>query len=145
MGSIDHARAHRPASHAKCRLQFGFDLRNLRRPALLAAGQFCPRWKITATVLSLNRETPMSKFSGLALNVGATSRMTLLNPITHQPIREAASNEAWIDLHSASATIGRGHDRDMTDKQIKIQRRRLTAEEIVAILYRARSHIDPWR
>ena len=74
----------------------------------------------------------MSKFSGLALNVGAASRMTLLNPITRQPIRDSKGNEAWIDLHSASAAIGRKHDRDMTDKQIKMQRRRLSAEEIEA-------------
>ncbi len=74
----------------------------------------------------------MSKFAGLGLSVDAPARMTIQNPITGQPVRNAETGEeGWIDFLSASGAVGRAHDRMVTDRRIK-QGRRIKAEEIDA-------------
>jgi hypothetical protein len=71
-----------------------------------------------------------NKFQGLGLNVETPVRMTIANPVTGQPLRNAETGEeGWIDLLSASGTIGRAHDRAVTDRRIK-SGRRVRAEEI---------------
>lgn len=72
----------------------------------------------------------MSKFSGLGLAVDAPARMMITNPVTGQPLRNRETGEdGWIDLLSASGTVGRAHDRVVTDRRIKLGRR-VKAEEI---------------
>lgn len=48
-----------------------------------------------------------------------TSRMTIMHPFNGQPLRDAEGNEAWIDLLHLHGTIGRGHDREVTDRNIR--------------------------
>jgi hypothetical protein len=77
----------------------------------------------------------MSKFSGLGIGVETPSRMTILHPVSRQPLRDAESGEeAWIDLLSMNSKVGRDHDRAVTDKQLKMRNRRLSAEEFEADL-----------
>lgn len=74
----------------------------------------------------------MSKFSGLGLAVEVPSRMTILHPVTRQPLRNALGEETYIDLLSASSSVARAHDRVTTDARIKMGNRRISAEEIEA-------------
>lgn len=62
----------------------------------------------------------MNSFAGLELAVEKPQRMTLMHPVTGQPIRDGDGNEAWIDLYSADSKIARDHSN-------AIQRRRLAA------------------
>lgn len=74
----------------------------------------------------------MDKFAGLALQVDATSRMTIINPVTRQPLRSADGEEAWVDLLAASGKIGAAHDRAVTDRQLRTRGARYTAEQAEA-------------
>jgi hypothetical protein len=75
----------------------------------------------------------MSKFAGLGMAVDAPARVTLLHPVTRQPLRNAETGDpAWIDVISSASQIGRAHDRAVTDKQIKMRGARLRAEDIEA-------------
>jgi hypothetical protein len=59
--------------------------------------------------------------------------MTIVNPITGQPLRNAETGEeGWIDFLSASGAVGRAHDRFVMDRRLKMGTRRLKAEEIDA-------------
>ena len=75
----------------------------------------------------------MSKFSGLGLSVDSPARLIILDPTTRQPLRNAETGEeAWIEMLSASGSVARAHDRVVTDKQLKMRGRRMTAEEMDA-------------
>lgn len=79
------------------------------------------------------QSTNMSKFAGLGVPVDDVSRLTLLDPYTGQAIRNPETKEtAWIDLLPATSRIGKAHDRQMLDKNIKRGVRRMTAEELEA-------------
>ncbi|MGE4043587.1 MAG: hypothetical protein AB7F35_01945 [Acetobacteraceae bacterium] len=76
-----------------------------------------------------------SKFAGLALGVDSVARMTIIHPVTRQPLRNAETGEeAWIDLLSAGSSIGRAHDRAVTDRQLRLRGQRYTAEQAEADL-----------
>ena len=75
-----------------------------------------------------------SKFAGLALAVDAPARMTILHPVTRQPLRDSAGEEAWIDLLSADSAAARAHDRAITDALIRAGARRRSAEQMDAEL-----------
>ena len=81
----------------------------------------------------------MSKFAGLGLQTDAPSRMTILHPVTGQPLRVCTigadgkpefREEAYIELLSRDSTVARRHDRAVADKQLRSRGRRLTAEEL---------------
>jgi hypothetical protein len=73
----------------------------------------------------------MSRFAGLGMAVDAPSRLYLLHPVTRRPLVNAETDEpAWIDLVSSVGQIGRAHERAVTDKQIKMRGRRMTAEDM---------------
>ena len=71
----------------------------------------------------------MSKFSGLGLAIEVPSRMIILHPVTRYPLRNTLGEETYIDLLSASSSVGRAHDRTMTDARIKMGNKRYSAEE----------------
>lgn len=73
-----------------------------------------------------------SKFAGLGLAVDAPTRMTILHPITRQPLRDDEGNEAWIDLLAADSPQGRAHDRTVLDNQLRTGGRRLSSETMDA-------------
>lgn len=75
----------------------------------------------------------MSKFAGLGLSVDVPARMTIVHPLSGQPVRNAETGEeGWIELLAASGTTGRAHDRGVMDRRIKQGQRRVRAEEIDA-------------
>lgn len=65
----------------------------------------------------------MSKFEGLALAVEVVGRMVLKHPITGLPIRDAAGNEAWVDLHSADSEPARKAQRAITNARLSMRNR----------------------
>jgi hypothetical protein len=72
----------------------------------------------------------MSKFSGLSIGVDQPSKMLILHPVTRQPLRNKdTGEESWIEVLSMGSKVGREHDRSVTDKQLKMRNRRLTADE----------------
>ena len=75
-----------------------------------------------------------SKFAGLALAVDAPARMTILDPHTGQPLRDANGEDAWIDLLSADSAAARAQDRATIDAQIRAGGRRRSAEQMDAEL-----------
>lgn len=81
----------------------------------------------------------MSKFAGLGLATEAASRMTIMHPVTGQPLRRKEADEkgklvekeeAFLDLLSRDSKAARQHDRLVADKQLRSRGRRLTAEEL---------------
>jgi len=55
-----------------------------------------------------------SKFAGLAVNVGAPSRMVIINPMTDKPLADKNGKEAYIDLLSADNPEASKIDRAQT-------------------------------
>lgn len=78
--------------------------------------------------------TNSNKFAALALEVEAPSRMTIVHPVTRQPLRvEDTGNEAWIDLYSDDSEVARKHQRAITRKRLAMKGRgKLTPEELEA-------------
>jgi hypothetical protein len=75
----------------------------------------------------------MSKFSGLAVPTDHPARMTILHPVTGQPIRRTDSGEvAWIDVLSADSKVARDHERAAQNRRIQSRARRITADDIEA-------------
>lgn len=74
----------------------------------------------------------MSKFAGLGLAVDEPKRMTLLHPVTRQPIRDG-EGVAYIDLHSSDSQIARKHNREIQQRRLNMRGRgRLSTHEIEA-------------
>jgi acyl-CoA reductase-like NAD-dependent aldehyde dehydrogenase len=74
-----------------------------------------------------------NKFAGLAVATDRPARMTILHPVTGQPIRRTDSGEAaWIDILSADSKAARDHEREMQNRRLRSRARRVTAEEIEA-------------
>lgn len=59
----------------------------------------------------------MSKFGGLAANVTAPSRMTIIHPATGRPIVDEAGKEAYIDLMSQDSASARQRVKDKAAEQ----------------------------
>lgn len=75
----------------------------------------------------------MSRFSGLALDVDKPGRLMLVNPVTRQPLRDGAGNEAWIDLYSSDSAAARTCMRAQSRRRLNVRGRvRLTPEELEA-------------
>lgn len=75
----------------------------------------------------------MSKFAGLEIEVDKPQRMTLVHPVTRQPIRDAEGKEAWIDLHSSDSAIARKHQRAVQNRRLNMRGRgKIGAEELEA-------------
>ena len=72
----------------------------------------------------------MSIFDGLKLAVDTPARLILTHPITGQPLRDAEGADAWIDVLAISSTVGRAHDRIITDRRMKQGQARVTAEQL---------------
>lgn len=72
-----------------------------------------------------------SKFAGLGLAVDKPARMTVLHPVTGQPIRRADTGEAaWIDVLSADSQAARAHEREAQNRRLRSRARRLAAEDL---------------
>lgn len=78
----------------------------------------------------------MSKFDALELDVDAPSRMTIVHPITKQPLRDANGNEAYIDLRSPDSEEARKYERKLTNERLALARKSrfsaITAEQLEA-------------
>jgi len=75
----------------------------------------------------------MSKFAALALEVEKPVRMTIVHPVSRQPLRDADGNEAYIDLFSGDSEPARKHQRTAQRRRIAMRGRgKITPEEIEA-------------
>lgn len=75
----------------------------------------------------------MSKFASLLLEVDKPERMTLVHPITKQPLRDEAGTEAFISLYSADSEVARKHQRTVGKRRLAMRRgAKPTIEEIEA-------------
>jgi hypothetical protein len=75
----------------------------------------------------------MSKFAGLELSVEKPFRLVLVHPVTRQPLRDVAGNEAYIEHFSGDSEIARKHQRSVTRRRLAMRgRAKLTPEEIEA-------------
>ena len=75
----------------------------------------------------------MNKFAGLAVPTDRPARMTILHPVTGQPIRRADTGEPiWIDLLSADSKAAREHERAVQNRRLQSRARRITADDIEA-------------
>lgn len=78
-----------------------------------------------------------SKFGGLALAVDKPNKMTILDPATRQPIRDAKTGEeAWIELYSSDSAVARHHNFAVTRRRLNTgargQRIKISPEELEA-------------
>ena len=76
----------------------------------------------------------MSRFSDLALSLDQTGRMTILHPVTGQPLVSVATGEAaWIDVLAAQSPAGRAHQRQMLVRALERggQARRASYEDVM--------------
>lgn len=75
----------------------------------------------------------MSKFASLGLAVEKPVRMTITNPLTHQPLRDKKGSEAWIELLSMDSPQAQAHGHKITNQKLR-QRGRSTvsSEELEA-------------
>jgi hypothetical protein len=72
-----------------------------------------------------------SKFSGLALAVDKPARMTILHPITRQPIKDGDGKEAYVDLYSSDSEAARKHQRAVTKNRLALRDRgKVTPEQL---------------
>jgi hypothetical protein len=75
----------------------------------------------------------MSKFSGLELEVEAPYRLTLLHPVTRQPMRNGDGKNAYIDHYSADSEIARKMQRTVQRRRLAMRGRlKITPEELEA-------------
>src|SRR4029077_1406550 len=71
------------------------------------------------------------KFSGLELEVETPFRLTLIHPVTRQPMRDADGNQAYIDHYSADSEIARKHQRNVQRRRLAMRgRMKITPEEL---------------
>lgn len=74
-----------------------------------------------------------SKFAGLGIAVDKPARMTILHPITRQPIKDGDGKEAYVDLYSSDSEAARKHQRAVTKGRLALRDRgKVTAEQIEA-------------
>lgn len=67
-------------------------------------------------------------FEGMGLPIDKPKRMTIINPITRQPLRDAEGNEAYVDLYSADSPVLQAHNREVMRRRSGV-RGKLTPEE----------------
>ncbi len=78
------------------------------------------------------------KFGALSVPVDQPARLELMHPWTGQPLRSAPNGSgeepvaAYIDLLPATSAVGKMHDRQMLDKNLRRGVRRMSAEELEA-------------
>jgi hypothetical protein len=71
------------------------------------------------------------KFSGLELEVETPFRLTLVHPVTRQPMRDHDGNPAYIDHYSADSEIARKHQRTIQRRRLAMRgRMKITPEEL---------------
>jgi hypothetical protein len=71
------------------------------------------------------------KFSGLELEVDAPFRLTLVHPVTRQPMRDEEGKVAYIDHYSADSEIARKHQRAVQRRRLAMRgRMKITPEEL---------------
>jgi hypothetical protein len=71
------------------------------------------------------------KFSGLELEVNAPFRLTLVHPVTRQPMRDEEGNPAYVDHYSADSEIARKHQRVLQRRRLAMRGRiKITPEEL---------------
>ena len=71
-----------------------------------------------------------SKFSGLSTS-DAPGRMTVINPVTNDPLVRADTNEeCWIEAYPAQSRRGSEIDRELTTKVLRKRVQRMSAKDI---------------
>lgn len=74
-----------------------------------------------------------SKFAGLEIAVDQPQRMTLVHPISRQPLRDADGETAWIEIYSNDSSAARKHNREVQRRRLAMRGRgRITPEEVEA-------------
>lgn len=72
-----------------------------------------------------------SKFAGLALETDNPARMTIRHPKTNLPLRDAAGNEAYIDLLSSDSEAAVKAKRSVTNGRLAMRNRtKITSERL---------------
>jgi hypothetical protein len=75
----------------------------------------------------------MGKFDAIALQVDKPSKMTILDPVSQQPIRDAEGKESFIELYSSDSPKGRTHQKNMLRQRLNMRGRgKLTPEQLEA-------------
>lgn len=75
----------------------------------------------------------MSEFSGLELEIEKPYRLTLVHPVTRQPLRDEEGKEAYIDHYSSDSEIARKHQRAIARRRLAMRgRAKITPEELEA-------------
>ncbi len=72
----------------------------------------------------------MSKFAALALEVEKPARMTIVHPVTREPLKDGEGNEAYIDLHSGDSAVARRQQQSIQRRRLASRGRKVTLEEI---------------
>lgn len=71
------------------------------------------------------------KFDGLALEVEKPGRMTIVHPVTRQPLADAKGAPAWVDVYSSDSEVARSAGRRAINERLgRRARSGLTAEQI---------------
>lgn len=67
-------------------------------------------------------------FEGLALATEEARRMTIVHPVTQQPLRDAEGGEAWIALYANDSEVARRHNRSVAQRRTG-HRARITGQD----------------
>lgn len=74
-----------------------------------------------------------SKFAGMTLEVEKPSRMTIVHPVSRQPLRDASGVEAFIELYSGDSEVARKHHRAVQRRRLAMKGRgKISPEELEA-------------
>lgn len=74
-----------------------------------------------------------SKFAALELETDKPSRMSIVHPVSRQPLRDAEGKEGYIELYSADSDVARKHHRNIQRRRLAMRGRgKLTPEELDA-------------
>lgn len=77
-----------------------------------------------------------SKFAAMTLPVDKPARMTIVHPITRNPMRDAEGKEAYVDVYSADSEVARKHQRTTQRRRLNVAQRggraKISVEEIEA-------------
>lgn len=71
----------------------------------------------------------MTRFAGLGLAAEKPARMTIMHPVAQEPLRDAAGQEAWIDLLSQDSRAAQRATRAAIDRRLASRSRKPPAAE----------------
>jgi hypothetical protein len=69
----------------------------------------------------------MSKFSGLGVPVDKPSRMTIMHPVTGEPVLDKDKKPAWIEVYSADSDRAKAYNRKTTQRRLDMRGRNVVS------------------